>query len=613
MDAERESRSTTPANIEFEDFAFKELSDLVASMEPTGAPHNADTSGLGLANALLFKEKEVDEQALAPLEEDEEEAKEEEYLEEGEKLDEDAQGGESEEGAAAAASGEEGQGDKDEALAAVDEAEDKDDMETPDQAETEAFRKLTSHARQSAADLPVIEELPALDVKAFERRKTVAPKKRMSVADMKGALARFSALPQAAQKQAQKQRSKDLALPDGFAYKMQGYKLISALFSLQSQHRRVAAMDIAHYFTLWRQTVFTVVDDTSILEAGDSDEEKRKETDSNIGSPIAPAPPAPPTEPDTPGSPRAPESFWKDTWTEKATPDAADRAPQTPPRSPMSPLRQLRSGSNANTPVSTPKSQCSSQSGWTKQLQVNAELQAKIELIQSKVLGEAQLPHLKLLGARHTLLIYMKQSLRRKMENGFHHWLWVCRTSKDVKTLTWKSIVLVQEQQSLHAKEFKINSLLNHNSKLNNAIRCSHAFFRWKIWSIQETYHIESRRAEQYRRSIHTSLLELKASLLQRITDSKQELSDKLALGHALQDTFIRVQAIVTEATSLTASINDTCEGGMEVPLPTLTAPKRGWRLVREMLGVDKEAAAKLDKVLGKLTAKQQSEAGTKK
>jgi len=483
-------------------------------------------------------------------------------------------------------------------------AEDIDPQDTKDPSAEEAFYKVNMRAHSPA--IAEISKLPALDMKTFARRPSVASGNRMSVADMKGALAHFSNNPAAAAK-----KNKTLTMPPTLTSRTQCFHFISAMFLLQSRHRRIQVTSMAHYFTVWRQTVGTITDDAGIVDGSDEEEEE------------AAVPPAPPSEPGTPLTSRAEETFWKDTWSDVASPgsalrltqakpgagagaraDAGEDLPRTPPRSPKSPTRQAATAESLKS-----HSLVSAESGCFKQQRENAALKSKLVYIRSRLGDAKDLSKFKIISARHTMRVWIKQSFRRKLENAFHTWTWMCRAAKDVKMQRHRSMLLVQEQQQLHAKEFKIKSLMHHNSELNNAIQCSHAFFRWKIWSIHETYSIESRRAEEHRKKIYDSLRDLKAALLKQIHESKQGLSVRLAAGHDFQDSLVRVQTSVAEAASLTASINDSCEGGSQVVLvlPSVAAKKTRWAAVRDVLGVDKEAAAKLDKVLSKLKVKQVS------
>ena len=211
------------------------------------------------------------------------------------------------------------------------------------------------------------------------------------------------------------------------------------------------------------------------------------------------------------------------------------------------------------------------------------------------VLNTDEVRKLRARGSVRLLAVYMKQCVRRKLEFGFHHWLWITSRVLSRRHLSRDAMVTAQEHQNVLAKEFQLDSMLAVNATLTNAIQCSHAFFRWKI-RITKMIFIEERESEaKSQRSLFMELRHLKKGMFQKNAENKKLLAAAIGEGKEVNKNLYRVQAAMRSACELSSAINALCVNGKEVPIlaPSVqhTAKER-WNILRSHIGIDSSAAA---------------------
>ena len=78
----------------------------------------------------------------------------------------------------------------------------------------------------------------------------------------------------------------------------------------------------------------------------------------------------------------------------------------------------------------------------------NEKLKASIVELAERIKYDRDIPKLQAQGSKNIIVIYMKQSLRKKMESGFNHWYWITKRVITKKFLDRKMMLLRQEKQN---------------------------------------------------------------------------------------------------------------------------------------------------------------------
>jgi hypothetical protein len=407
-----------------------------------------------------------------------------------------------------------------------------------------------------------------------------------------------------------------LVKPSNVLTRKQSFHLITALYALQSQVRFVNTTALAHYFTLWRQVVYThtvLYNESNSHEWSESIDYRGKDSDTSVTT-ITPVRNVSRLNFDDNLYNNTSQGMPRDIATMTSQNPQGENAVVSSESIPKPLEVEVQQHANAERSASpTTSERTSAHNGYIKQLTKNEDMLRQLADLRTKAGNPEQIEKIRLQGVFAVLLIFMKNCLRRRIEFGFQRWVWVTEKLKASRQLQLQALRLTQDQHKLHAREFQIGRLLNHNTALNNAIQCSHAFFLWKICSTRETMAREALRAEEHRRVIYHELLDLKATLLTSVEEGKSDLRLKLSQGEVIKAGLARLQRNVEEAAALTTSINSSCTGGDYVALSKINAGRDSararWTLLREVLGVNPYAA---ERVYNILTTKKGKSASSK-
>ena len=234
-------------------------------------------------------------------------------------------------------------------------------------------------------------------------------------------------------------------------------------------------------------------------------------------------------------------------------------------------------------------------------LNENEKLKASIAELAEKIKYDRDIPKLQAQGSKNIIVIYMKQSLRKKMESGFNHWYWITKRVITKKFLDRKMMLLRQEKQKFYAKEFQFGQQMSTNKQLTNTIHCSHAFFRWKITCIKTMFLEEREKEMGIQRYIYEEIKNLKVQLFEKNEKNKGILKRATTSGRNLEEKLQNLRDSVHESVSLTEDINIECDGGKIVPILHHDAsnakkkPSKLWSMLREHMGIDAEEARRLN------------------
>ena len=450
---------------------------------------------------------------------------------------------------------------------------------------------------------------------------TGRPRARLSIADMKSALSGFKQKNIAAGKVnhvAHSHIAAPSARPVSIRSRVGAVQLLNALYLLQTQLRSVVTLTLARWFTIWSRTVATVTRKRIEKYTSDFDEQERLYFES---VPVKRASPPALKVPSFSGISDESES-WIDVaspsrsggacasgvWVDVDSPVAMPKSDKSTPTRKSGLVQAHSVEVEVHMHENQHQHQTSTLSAYRRALAHNDKLSE--ELKELRVLIDDNKERHKIMkaqGSKNVIVIYMKQSLRRKLEFGFHRWVWMSDQMKDERLLKRRSLLIIQEQQKLRAREFHLNLLMSKNLELANTIDCSHAFFRWKIGSIRIASIAEKKHSESSRVILSRELSLLKTELNKRIAADKEAVQNAQQKGQRMLDSMKRLCENVNEAASLTSAINKECEGGLIVDLPAFgSAPQtaRGrWSMLRSRMGIDPKNAERVNERLEKEAA----------
>jgi hypothetical protein len=248
-----------------------------------------------------------------------------------------------------------------------------------------------------------------------------------------------------------------------------------------------------------------------------------------------------------------------------------------------------------------------------KRLQVeNVELEHQSMELKKVIDEDTDIPRMKAIGAKNIIMIYVKQSLRRRLEFGFQHWLWITDRVVTQRALQRETLLLKQESQKLMAKEFQLGHMLAVNGQLSNAITCSHAFFRWKVNCIKSIFLEEREKEMNMQRSVFNDLTQLKQQLYEKNKQNEISLKNTYGCGRNIIGKMKFLENKVDICASLTKSINNTCINGKRVPILVAPEkePKSRWGMLRSHMGIDAAAAKRVNSALERKSSAMKEKAG---
>ena len=159
-------------------------------------------------------------------------------------------------------------------------------------------------------------------------------------------------------------------------------------------------------------------------------------------------------------------------------------------------------------------------------------------------------------------IMYMRQSMKRQLRRAFDTWFFVhVRCSNSHAKLKKLGTALALQKHKTSTRHFHIQTKLEQNETVGNAIECSHAFFRWKIATVKGILQEERSNGENDRTKLFVALRELKATLYSKIKRNKAITEASRSSGGKLARQINQLHCSLSQANELNNTLEDLIDG----------------------------------------------------